>query len=1232
VLAGRLCLLLLLAGIAAFLTLGAPLALAAETHALKGTLGPIPSPSGIAIDGVSGNVFVADQSSNSVEILGADGGAPSGVAVSKIQGFSFSEKPDRPAVAIDNSSTSPSKGTLYVTDAGENTVKKFQLNPVSEEYEPVGMLLSTPAFLDPLGVAVDGKGDVFVSDRTQPTADGTIIEFGPTGTEIERINLSSTSNPPLPAGDDLAFDSAGNLYVHSHFGLGVYRFAANQSGEIEPDTTPIRIDKEASIGIAIDQATDTLYVAEKNGVAQYSSSCVPVDEQCGVELRFGVGFLGQNQGVAASSITGDIYVSDSNGGDVAQFDSALSVVPDLTTNTPTEVKQTAATLSGSINAAGGPAASCEFQYVTRESFEGKGFEGAVSVPCSPAGPFTGSVSQPVKAVVGGLSAETAYVFRLRGSNENGPNFGEALSFATVGKPKIGASSIARVSRDGATVEGLVNPNGGPTAAEDTTYFIEFVSEADFQKAGYVDAVKVPTVGEAIGSGTNDVKVVQQLSDLSVFSTYHFRIVAENEAGEEIGPDKTFTTYLEQAGGLPDGRAYEQVTPPDKNGAAPSGGASLVQAAPGGGGLTYASGGGIPGSEGSQQYPTYLAVRGSDWTTRGLLPPAGSGSSAAVLGWTEDLSQAYVVQADQPGSPLNLLQGDSTTHSLQTIVAEGSTNISEGFNFVGAAVDGSVVVFESDVRLFPGGATKGFNTYAWDRESGELSLVGVLPTGLPPAKGSLAGSNETGQRRHNTQAQRTVSSNGSRVYFRDAGTGQLYLRENPTAGEENCADPAGSCTIRVSAPQGVPEPKNPITTFWAASSDGGKAFFTSSGKLTAEANTGPSGEGNDLYRYDAESGELVDLTPDAADPGGAEVQGVLGASEDGSYVYFAANGRFGTAPSAGDCSGSTGTTTGSGTCNLYLWHEGALTFVAQLQLTGDYSTSDSANWLSGTFAGEGKESTARVSADGQTLLFRSRRQLGSYESGGTPELYRYRVGQAQPLCVSCNPSNAEPVGPPTLRSIETTETVPSPASVLTHNLSASGNRVFFETPDKLVASDTNGDAGCPFLNEANKGGVRFCQDVYEWEATGTGTCESVSQDGGCLYLLSTGTSSEPSYLGDADREGGNAFFFTSQPLVGQDTDQIVDIYDARVGGGIASQNPPPSPVHCEGQACKEGTSAVPAVESPGSASFSGPGNKNPAHHHKKHHHKKHHHKKHHHKKHHHNIAGPHGKNHTSGKRG
>ena len=75
----------------------------------------------------------------------------------------------------------------------------------------------------------------------------------------------------------------------------------------------------------------------------------------------------------------------------------------------------------------------------------------------------------------------------------------------------------------------------------------------------------------------------------------------------------------------------------------------------------------------------------------------------------------------------------------------------------------------------------------------------------------------------------------------------------------------------------------------------------------------------------------------------------------------------------------------------------------------------------------------------------------------------------------------------------------------------------------------------------------------------GSCERTSasfsdSSGGCLYLISTGQSAQPSYFGDASTDGTDVFFFTRQSLVGQDQDENYDVYDARVNGGIAAQNP------------------------------------------------------------------------------
>jgi len=145
----------------------------------------------------------------------------------------------------------------------------------------------------------------------------------------------------------------------------------------------------------------------------------------------------------------------------------------------------------------------------------------------------------------------------------------------------------------------------------------------------------------------------------------------------------------------------------------------------------------------------------------------------------------------------------------------------------------------------------------------------------------------------------------------------------------------------------------------------------------------------------------------------------------------------------------------------------------------------------------------------------------------------------------------------------------------------------------VVEDVNHEGGCPLIGSSQPI-LRACMDVYEWEAQGTGSCEAprAVAEGGCLYLLSTGQDEYPAQLADASADGSDAYFFARSRLVGQDEDQLLDVYDARVLGGLAAQNQPPPPVPCEAEGCKGPASARPEPSSPGSAAFLGPGNPAP----------------------------------------
>jgi hypothetical protein len=356
---------------------------------------------------------------------------------------------------------------------------------------------------------------------------------------------------------------------------------------------------------------------------------------------------------------------------------------------------------------------------------------------------------------------------------------------------------------------------------------------------------------------------------------------------------------------------------------------------------------------------------------------------------------------------------------------------------------------------------------------------------------------------------------------------------------------------------------------------------------------PANPGNDLYRYEAETGELEDLVVDTTDPNGAEVRGVLGISGDGSRLYFAANGDLdGTGPATkGNCQGEP--LTGSGSCNLYLWEEGAIELVAVLETGGGTST-DAANWAatpSGVFPSNTFQKASRISADGGVLVFRSKRQLTAYENEGTPQYYRYDAQTGGLLCLTCTPTGLAPSGAPTLGTINAfLISAGKPASLLSRNLSADGRRFFFESTEGLVAGDTNGLAECPvFKAGANK--FPACQDVYMWEASGTGSCQGEAQNGGCLYLLSTGKSPEPSFFADAGATGEDAFLLTSSPgLVLQDQDGLYDVYDARLEGGLLSQNEEKE-ICTALDPCHGPVTPQPAQSSPGTGA-AGPGDPPP----------------------------------------
>jgi len=594
--------------------------------------------------------------------------------------------------------------------------------------------------------------------------------------------------------------------------------------------------------------------------------------------------------------------------------------------------------------------------------------------------------------------------------------------------------------------------------------------------------------------------------------------------------------------LPDCRAYEQVSPVEKNLTDAAGIGGFVQSAQSGEMATFYSLLPFPVGSGGGDFPTYLSNRaGEGWEYAGLLPPSNPGTPAGVVGLTEDLAESVVAVGSQgpplaagasAGQPNTYLHTNGTKSYM--LLAAGSSA-----TFVDATTDDSRIIFEDQAKLTENaiefsGDEKATNLYEW--EDGVVSLAGVLPGGVVRAGGSVAGPGGSAIREGEVgevnaalpggatdrfYTQNTISRDGSRIFFTDVETGRIYVRE-----------PEVDQTIEV--PGSGPE-------YWRAATPDGSYVFYTEGK----------GIERNLYRFN-----VITKTREPLTTGGSHVLGMVGISEDGSHVYFVAAGALTAGATAGQA-------------NLYGLKVGEEpVFIAKLNI--EEEVSDWTDVPVGPGPAEGRKSS-RVTPSGEIVLFTSREKLTSYNNAGRIEIYLYRMG-GEPICVSCNPSGA----PATSGAVLTGHFIFSPEvrnAFLTRNLSVDGSRVFFQTAESLLPEDTNG-----------------LMDVYEWEREGSGSCVVGGGDGsgGCLFLISTGKSTDESYFGDASLTGGDVFFFTRQGLVAQDRDDNTDLYDARVGGGFAAQNVvAPAPCGSETE-CRVPGGGGPVLGVPVSVGFSGPG--------------------------------------------
>ncbi len=716
-------------------------------------------------------------------------------------------------------------------------------------------------------------------------------------------------------------------------------------------------------------------------------------------------------------------------------------------------------------------------------------------------------------------------------------------------------------------------------------------------------------------------------------------------------------------GLPECRAYEMVSPLKKGGsdalAVPAQELGVPVAADGDA-VQFASQNAFGDAENALTGATgitanfYVARRGAEgWSTSSANPPRDlvANQSLGRLPLRREASpEAFstvstcgltVVNNATAGSSavcaLREPDGQWTSTPLYPNLTGGVYLNSSGNNGfdgrAGSSADLTVRVFSSTAG--PGSAflpadtssIAGAGLYEVTRSGDtafELSLVNVNDSGeeIGPENNTQLGGfglrpgeacQAVGGQRSGSDYQ-AISSSGSTIYFTacpSGGVDTVYARVNQTS-TVAISNPSPSQCTACSAPASP-------ASFDGASADGSKAFFITEQPLV-NGDEGGTGTGADLYEYDFDNppgknlvqlsaGGAGDLTPGS----GAEVQGVIRTSSDGSHSYFVAKGVLTTVPNG------VGEVAQAGADNLYAvdTNTGETKFVAELcsnaNLSGSLgdpqcppSLNGNMNYLEGTPSVNDTElwsdqrHYAQTTPDGRYLVFTTYAHLitSSPEeqkaNDEAQQVYRYDFETGKLARIS--------IGEPSFPGSHNGNTPGMNARVaglaaeggafadindLSRAISEDGSTIVFTTPEQLQANDNTGaNPGC-----GGHVGVETGCNVYAWHECTSGACEDGMS--GEVSMISPGgdAASARTSFGAAgmSASGSDIFFFTAQPLVGQDTDQLIDVYDARIDGGFPAPTPESS---CSGEACQGSASSSPAFGAPGSQSFTGGGNLTP----------------------------------------
>jgi hypothetical protein len=620
--------------------------------------------------------------------------------------------------------------------------------------------------------------------------------------------------------------------------------------------------------------------------------------------------------------------------------------------------------------------------------------------------------------------------------------------------------------------------------------------------------------DVAGNGRTGRAVQSSVTGLLPGTTYHYRLVAENSAGRTAGDDRSFTTRT------PEGdRAYELVTPAEKAGTNADTFMNF-QASRNGDSVAYGTKIAFPidAAVAAPLHPKYLAGRGAaGWTSTPIDPPQIPGSapkSYTTSAVSEDGTKAVVLSLKKLAD--GAVDGDSNVY-LRDIATGAYTTI--------ATSPGPM--FDSNAWYAP----PAWPAYvAGTADFSHVVLNGLCCSLLP---GTPAGSLYEWSAGKLRVA--SVDRDGTPFSGGNDGGGIMEHEANRISddgtriffgGSDGAVyvrrDGTTTEPVSVSHRTGDDDAPRPAR-FAGASKNGRYAFIVSTAPLTNDSDPGDHNGVLNLYRYDVDQHTLTLVASPLTSR-----EDVFQVSAGGDYVYFGSGNAI--APGAVQDEP-----------NLYVWHSGQVHHVTTLALTRDPNSLD-IGFL--------------ASPNGRYFIFAAHSALTGYDNA-TPvagcgqvenvtnacaQLYRYDAEQRSLTCASCPPDGAKAVSNASIGWPTAEFSRHFPRAVI------DDGRVFFDTAQPLSSRDANSS-----------------RDVYSF-------------DGDEAMLISAGTGSGDSHLSDVSPDGRNVFFTTQDQLVGTDRDTLTDVYDARVGGGLARDNPEEPRGTCADEDCR-GAGAGPVLPAP-----------------------------------------------------